>query len=137
VLRALAEADRVINVPVVKHHSLARATVGMKNWIGACTGHRSRMHQRIAQVTAELGAAFRPSLTVVDATRILVEGGPTGGSLSQVRSPDRVAVSTDPVAADAWGASLLDLTADDLPHVRIAERLGLGTADWKSVAREA
>ena len=102
--------------------------------------HRTSLARCIsgmAQVTAELGAAFRPSLTVVDATRILVDGGPTGGSLSSVRSPDRVAVATDPVAADAWGASLLDLAADDLPYSGSPSGFGLGTADWKSVAREA
>ncbi len=133
VLEPVATADRVINVPVVKHHSLSRATLGMKNWFGAVVGNRSNLHQRIAQVCAELGAAFRPTLTVIDATRVLTGGGPTGGSLALVRPDDRIAVATDPVAAEAWGASLLDLTPQDLPHIAIAERLGLGSADWKAV----
>jgi uncharacterized protein (DUF362 family) len=133
VLQPIASADRVINVPVVKHHSLSRATLGMKNWFGAVVGRRANFHQRIAQVCAELGVAFRPTLTVIDATRVLTGGGPTGGSLDLVRPDDRVAVATDPVAADAWGAHLLDLTPQDLPHIAIAERLGLGTADWKAV----
>lgn len=133
VLKPLAEADRVINVPVVKHHSLARATLGMKNWIGALVGNRSRLHQRLTQVTAELGAALRPTLTVIDATRILTGGGPTGGSLALVESLDRIAVATDPVAADAWGASLMGLGPQELPYLEIAARLGLGTRDWQSV----
>jgi uncharacterized protein (DUF362 family) len=137
VLRPLAEADRVINVPVVKHHSLSRATLGMKNWFGALVGRRSNLHQRIVQVCAELGAVFKPTLTVIDATRILTSGGPTGGSLALVNPADRLAVSTDPVAAEAWGASLLDLDPGQLPHIAIAARLGLGTADWKSVVVEA
>ncbi len=133
VLNPIAEADRVINVPVVKHHSLSRATLGMKNWFGAVVGRRPNLHQRIAQVCAELGAAFKPTLTVIDATRILTSGGPTGGSLALVHPADRIAVATDPVAADAWGASLLDLGPEELPHIAIAARLGLGTADWKRV----
>ncbi len=133
VLRPVAEADRVINVPVVKQHSLTRATLGMKNWFGVVVGNRSSLHQRAHQVCAELGAAFRPTLTVVDATRILARGGPTGGSLDLVSSPDLVAVATDPVAADAWGGSLLDLDRHQLQHLAIAERLGLGTADWRSL----
>ncbi len=137
VLRPIAEADRVINVPVVKHHSLSRATLGMKNWFGAVVGRRNNLHQRITQVCAELGAAFRPTLTVIDATRVLTGGGPTGGSLALVRHTDCLAVATDPVAADAWGASLLDLGPEQLPHIAIAARLGLGTADWKSVTVEA
>ena len=123
----------MINVPVVKHHSLARATLGMKNWIGALVGNRSQLHQRLAQVTAELGAAFKPTLTVIDATRIMTRGGPTGGSLELVESLDHVAVATDPVAADTWGASLMDLGPQELPYLDIAARLGLGNRDWKSV----
>ena len=134
VLKPIAEADRVINVPVVKHHSLSRATLGMKNWFGALVGRRPNLHQRIAQVCAELGAAFRPTLTVIDATRILTSGGPTGGSLALVNPADCIAVATDPVAAEAWGAGLLDLGPEQLPHIAIASRLGLGTADWQSVS---
>ncbi|MCP4901690.1 MAG: DUF362 domain-containing protein [bacterium] len=135
VLAPLAAADRVINVPVVKHHSLSRATIGMKNWIGAVVGNRASMHQRLPLICAELAAAFRPTLTVIDATRILVSGGPTGGSLEQVRQLDTVAVTTDSVAGDSWGASLLDLTVDQLQHLPIAQRLGLGTTDYESIMR--
>ena len=123
----------MINVPLVKHHSLARATMGMKNWIGALVGRRPTLHQRLAQCTAELGAALRPTLTVVDATRVLTGGGPTGGSLALVREVRQVAVATDPVAADAWAGSLLELGPRELPHLEIAARLGLGTTDWDSV----
>ncbi|MEJ2580783.1 MAG: DUF362 domain-containing protein, partial [Acidobacteriota bacterium] len=137
VLEPIAHADRVINMPVVKHHSLSRATLGMKNWFGAIVGRRSNLHQRIAQNCAELGAAFRPTFTVIDGTRILTGGGPTGGSLALVEPADSIAVATDPVAADAWGASLLGLDAEQLPHIAIAARLHLGTADWKSVLVEA
>jgi uncharacterized protein (DUF362 family) len=137
VLQPIVEADRVINVPIVKHHSLSRATLGMKNWFGAIVGRRSNLHQRIGQVCAELGAAFRPTLTIIDATRVMTGGGPTGGSLALVDKKDCLAVATDPVAADAWGASLLQLGPDDLPHIAIAARLGLGTTDWQSVVVEA
>jgi uncharacterized protein (DUF362 family) len=137
VLQPIVEADRVINVPIVKHHSLSRATLGMKNWFGAVVGRRPNLHQRIAQVCAELGAAFRPTLTIIDATRVMTGGGPTGGSLALVDKTDCLAVATDPVAADAWGASLLQLGPDELPHIAIAARLGLGTADWQSVTVEA
>jgi uncharacterized protein (DUF362 family) len=136
VLAPLTEVDRVINVPIVKQHSLAGVTIGMKNWIGAVVGQRPALHQQLALVTAELGAAFRPTLTVVDATRVLTGGGPTGGSLDMVASPDLIAIATDPVAADAWGASLLQVTPAELAHLGMAEGLGLGTADWQSVRVE-
>lgn len=133
VLEPLASANRVINVPIVKHHSLSRATIGMKNWIGAVVGNRASMHQRLPLICAELAAALNPSLTVIDATRILIAGGPTGGSLDQVREVDAIGVATDPVAGDSWGGSLLDLTPDQLPHLDIARRLGLGTPDYETL----
>jgi uncharacterized protein (DUF362 family) len=136
VLEPIASADRVINVPIIKHHSLCRATLGMKNWFGAVVGNRSSLHQRIHQVCAELGAALRPTLTVVDGTRILERGGPTGGSLDLVRHADVVAVSTDPVAADAWAGSQLGLEPRALPYLAITERLGLGTSQWSSIQLE-
>ncbi len=136
VLRPLAEVNRVFNVPVVKHHSLARATLGMKNWFGVLLGSRPRLHQRIDQSVAELGAALRPTLTIMDATRILRGGGPTGGSLDLVRAEDTVAVATDPTAADAWGAHLLGLDPAQLPFLAISERLGVGSTDWRTILRE-
>jgi len=137
VLRPIAEADRVINVPIVKQHSLCRATLGMKNWMGAIVGRRNSLHQNINQVCAELCAAFRPTFTVVDATRVLTGGGPTGGSLDLVRPLDRVAVSTDPVAADSWAGSLLELEPRELRFLAIAEGLGLGSPDWHRILVEA
>jgi uncharacterized protein (DUF362 family) len=134
VLEPFAKADRVINVPVVKHHSLALATIGMKNWIGALVGQRRILHQHLEQVIAELATAFRPTLTVVDATRVLTGGGPTGGALNLVRPVDQVAVATDPVAAEAWGASLLGLGPNELPHLDLAARQGLGSTAWQTLA---
>ena len=86
VVREVLRADRVINVPVVKHHALAQATLGMKNWFGILGRGRNRLHQSIDRAIAELGAIFRPTLTVVDATRVLVANGPQGGSLADVRN---------------------------------------------------
>jgi uncharacterized protein (DUF362 family) len=65
---------------------------------------------------------------------VLTAGGPTGGSLDLVRPDDLVAVATDPVAADAWGASLLGLGPTELPYLAMAESRRLGTVDWRSLA---
>jgi uncharacterized protein (DUF362 family) len=125
----LLRADRVINVPVVKHHSLCKATLGMKNWFGMMGKGRNRLHQDINRALAELGATFRPALTVVDATRVLVTNGPVGGSLADVRAVGAVAAGTDPVLCDAWGAAQLGLAPGSLPFIIEADRRGLGRAD--------
>lgn len=72
VLKHFIETDRLINMPIVKQHSLTRCTVGMKNLYGILGGRRNRLHQEIDQCIVDLAAFVRPTLTVVDATRVLV-----------------------------------------------------------------
>jgi uncharacterized protein (DUF362 family) len=120
-------ADRLINLPVVKVHGLTGLTCGLKNGYGLLGGTRARLHQQISASIVDLAAAFRPTLTVVDATRVMFRGGPTGGRLSDVRPEGAIAAGTDPVALDAWGATLLGLDPREIPHVAQAEGRGLGT----------
>jgi uncharacterized protein (DUF362 family) len=127
VFTPLLEADRVINLPVVKDHALTRFTCGLKNWYGLLGGTRARLHQEIHLSIADLATAMRPTLTVVDATRVLLRGGPTGGRLDDVVSKNAVAAGTDPVALDAWSAPFLGLDPMEIRHLVIAEARGLGS----------
>ena len=133
VLWPLLEADRVINVPVVKQHGLSRATLAMKNWYGVLGGHRARLHQDIHRSVVDLAAMVRPTLTVMDATRVLLANGPSGGSLDDVKRLDTVAVSTDEVALDAFGASLLGIAPAEVGSIALGEKAALGRADWRSL----
>jgi uncharacterized protein (DUF362 family) len=129
VIAPLLEAQRVINVPVAKHHSLSRATLGMKNWFGVLGRGRNRLHQGIDRSIAELAAAFRPTLTIIDASRVLLGNGPQGGSLDDVKAVGAVCAGVDPVLLDTWGAAQLGLGPADLPYIGEAERRGLGRSD--------
>ncbi len=129
VAEEVLRADRVINVPVVKHHNLSKVTLGMKNWLGVQGKGRNRLHQDINRALAELGATFRPTLTVVDATRVLFTNGPVGGSLADVKQVGAVAAGVDPVLCDAWGAAQLGLAPGSLPFIVEAERSGVGRSD--------
>jgi uncharacterized protein (DUF362 family) len=120
-------ADKVINLPIAKHHSLTGVTIGMKNWYGLLGGQRSRLHQRIHESLVDLAAFARPTLTIVDAYRVLLRNGPTGGSLDDVEYKKTVVAGTDPVALDAFVAKAWwDLDAERLPYLRLAEERGLG-----------
>ena len=126
-------ADKVINIPVVKHHSLTQATLGMKNWYGILGGRRNQLHQRIDDSVAELAVLMRPTLTVMDATRVLLRNGPTGGSLGDVKRMDSVAVSLDPVAVDAWGSTLLGAAPEKLGWLQLGQNKKLGVLDYRSL----
>lgn len=133
--RDIIEADVLINVPIAKHHSLARLTLGAKNLIGAVT-NPNQIHQSLAQRIADLASLIRPTLTVVDAYRILKDHGPTGGSLNDVEEAHTIIASHDLVAADAYGATLFGRTGEDVPFVKKCAEMGLGTLDLGSVKVE-
>jgi uncharacterized protein (DUF362 family) len=126
------DADVLINVPIAKHHSLGRLSLGGKNLLGVIT-QPNRMHFNLGQRTADLASLVRPTLTVVDAVRILTAHGPTGGSLNDVQQTDMIIASHDMVAADAWAATLFGLTGADIAYVKAAAEMGLGTMDLDSI----
>ncbi len=128
-------ADLVINVPIAKHHSLARLTMGMKNLMGVVQD-RNQLHFNLGQRVADLVSLVRPSLTVIDGVRILMNHGPTGGDLNDVKLANTVIASRDVVAADSYAATLFNLTGADIPAVRAGAQMGLGTMDLKSVRVE-
>jgi len=133
ILFPFVEADRVINVPLVKQHGLSLATMAMKNWYGMLGGQRVKLHQDIHQSIVDLASMIKPTVTVLDATRVLLANGPTGGSLADVKRLDTVAVSTDEVALDAFGAGLLGLNPSDVGFIVEGARAGLGTPAWQSL----
>jgi len=126
------QADKMINLPVVKHHSLSKCTMAMKNLYGTLGGQRNRLHQDINMSIADLASAIRPTLTVMDATRVLRRNGPTGGNLSDVSIENTVIAGTDIVSVEAYGLRFLDLNVEDIPFIMMAEQRGIGTSDWKS-----
>jgi uncharacterized protein (DUF362 family) len=133
VYRTLVEADKVINLPVAKHHNLAKYTAAMKNWYGVLGGRRNRLHQSIDVSVADLATFMRPTLTIVDAIRVLLRNGPQGGNVDDTRRMDTVIATTDQVAADAFGCTLIGQRPENLPYLRMAQERGIGTADWRTL----
>lgn len=130
VLRHFMECDKLINVPIVKDHTLSTCTIGMKNLYGILGGRRNQLHQALDQSIVDLARFCTPTLTVVDATRVLLRGGPTGGSLDDVAIENVVICGTDQVAADARGVEFLGLSADKIGHIKLAHQAGLGEIDY-------
>jgi uncharacterized protein (DUF362 family) len=128
------EADKVINLPIAKHHTLSGATLGMKNWYGILGGQRNRLHQQIHQSLADLASFMLPTLTLLDCYRVLVRNGPTGGNLEDVLLKKTLVAGTDPVAIDTYVAKAYwNLDAGQLPYLAMAAARGLGTTDFASL----
>jgi len=129
----VVEADKVINLPVAKDHVLSTLTLGMKNWIGAVGGRRNALHQDIHQTIVDLAQFFKPTVTLIDAIRIMTKNGPSGGSLSDVSTKDTLLLSNDPVAADALAASLFNRRPEQIGFIRLAQERDLGTYDLQQL----
>jgi uncharacterized protein (DUF362 family) len=132
----LVEADKVINLPVAKDHILSSLTLGMKNWFGAIGGRRGRLHRDIHPNIVDLAQFFKPTVTLIDATRIMTGNGPSGGSTSDVVTKNTLILSDDPVAADAKAALLFDKRPQNVGHIRLAKKWGLGTDDFSKLAQK-
>jgi len=125
----LLDADKIINVPIAKHHGLGKLTLSMKNWMGVMGGNRSKIHQRLDDALVDLALVIKPCLTVLDAVRILTAHGPQGGNLSDVKRLDTLVLGTDQVAIDAFGATLFGLRGSDLGYVARGHARGIGNMD--------
>lgn len=123
----ILNSDVFINVPILKHHSSADVTIGMKNLMGNVWDrgywHSNNLHQCIADFTS-----FRkPDLTVVDAYYVMKKNGPRGVSKDDVVKMKSQIISTDIVAADAAAAKLFGVDPEKIDHIKIAHEMKLGT----------
>jgi len=126
-------ANVLINVPVAKHHSLTRLTLALKNMMGIMGGNRGYIHRNIEESLSDINKAVKSHLVIIDATRILLNHGPQGGSLSDVKVLDRVIASTDIVAADAYATTLFNLKPQDIPTTVAAYRRNLGEINLNKI----
>ena len=126
-------ATKLIGLAPVKDHHRGGASMTMKNWYGLLGGRRNIFHQDIHTIIIELALLVRPTLVILDGTTTMMTNGPTGGSLADLKPTNTMIVSTDQVAADAFGATLLGKTAADLPFISKAAAAGSGTADYESL----
>lgn len=130
-IKDILKADVFINVPIAKAHAATKASLGMKNLMG-CNFDRQTWHQNgLDQCIADYASAIRPDLIVLDANRILLTNGPKGPG--KTKDPHQVIAGVDPVAIDAYGATLFDLKPEEIGYIKLAHKLGLGEIDLSKV----
>jgi len=125
--RDALEADKIVNVPVAKHHTLAGITLGLKNMMGVMGGNRGQIHFRLPECLVDIHRRVPPRLTVIDAGRVLLRNGPSGGNLADVKAVGKAFASADVVAADVVAAErIFGLKPGDVSHIQKALESGLG-----------
>jgi uncharacterized protein (DUF362 family) len=129
------EADVVINVPVLKHHSGADMTAAMKNLMGAIWDRYALHRGSLDRTIPEMLLHKRPALHIVEARRVMLTGGPRGRGDSRYLAARMLMASTDPVALDAAGARILAEHGVPAPgYIARAAEMGLGRADLDRIA---
>jgi uncharacterized protein (DUF362 family) len=127
VFRDFVETDKLINVPVAKHHGLTKVSMAMKSWFGVIGGKRSHLHQEIDQVLVDLTRFFKADLTILDAYRVLMRNGPQGGNIADVEKRYSLVAGTDQVFIDTYGAEKFHgLPRRSLPFLDLAKEQGIG-----------
>lgn len=135
-MRAISDvldADVLISTPVGKSHGSAGVSLSMKGMMGWIYD-RGSFHSRynLHDAVVDMVSVLKPHLVVVDGTRILATGGPSGPG--KVMKLDLVIASTDMVAADAQMVSLgtwygRKFKPNQVRHIRRASERGLGRMD--------
>ena len=119
--------DFLINVPVMKGHCQTRMTCALKNMKGLIpNSEKSRFHRLgLHKPIAHLQKGIHQDFIVVD--HICGDLDFEEGGNPVVRNC--VMAATDPVLVDAYACHLMQYSVDEVPYVRMAEKLGVGTAD--------
>jgi uncharacterized protein (DUF362 family) len=125
----ILNSDVFINVPVLKHHSSSKLTIGMKNLMGI-VWDRGYWHQNdLLQCIADCATRCKPTLNVVDAYNVMMRNGPRGVSKADVTQMKSLIVSTDIVAADAAAAKLFGIDPNDIAYINYADEMKVGRKD--------
>ncbi len=140
--------DYNVNLPVLKDHSIAGMSAGMKNMYGAVHNpnkyHGDSCNPFCAHVSNLDPVRSKTRLIILDAVRVQYHGGP-GYVPDYVAEYNGVLISDDPVAVDRVGLAVLErLRADNgqpslkevgrpVKYLETAQQIGLGTADMKQI----
>ncbi|MCP4198236.1 MAG: DUF362 domain-containing protein, partial [Proteobacteria bacterium] len=88
----------------------------------------------ISKKLADLNTVIRPTLNVLDATRILVANGPQGGSVDDVKVHDTILASTDVVALDAFATDhFFGINPLDIGMIENSYNAGLGQMNLSKI----
>ena len=120
-------ADFIINLPVLKGHCQTLMTHAMKNLKGFLSDRSKRDFHRygLMRPIAAINDVVKPGLTISDSLCGDLDFE-EGGNPVQM---DRMMASTDPILLDAYSASLMGFSVDDIGYLKVAKEWGIGDTD--------
>lgn len=149
-VRAFTEATAVINVSMIKDHSICGYTGCLKNIthgsiVNPHAFHQHRASPQIAELYAQDLCKSRVRLHITDGFKVIYDGGPLDKNVKRRVPHEAVYVATDPVAMDVIGWQVVEAHRKEanLPtlkaalrepdYIRVAGELGLGIYDSNQI----
>jgi uncharacterized protein (DUF362 family) len=133
VLKEVLDCDVLVNLPQAKSHSATGVSLGIKGLMGLIWDRWS-FHAKydMDQALADLATVIKPQLTLLDATRALVSGGP--GGPGEVIKPNLIIAGVDPVAVDSYAVTIApwygqNFKGRQVKHLLASHQRGLGKID--------
>ncbi len=136
VIKDVLAADVLIAAPVAKHHRVSYVSLSMKGMMGLIYERRVMHKAGLDKAIVALAAFLRPTLVVIDASRVLSTNGPKGPG--KVIPMNMVIASRDMVAADAQAVKMFEwngkrMEPKKVGHIRFAHEKGLGRMDVENL----
>jgi uncharacterized protein (DUF362 family) len=143
--KSLKDFDKIVFLPCMKHHFLARFTMSLKLTVGLTHPvdmqhlHADRAlgktDEPIELKMVEIGLPVAPDLIIMDGRKSFVTGGPDNGDIVE---PNVILASGDRLAIDVEGLkilqsyprkNLIQMPVWEIPSIQRAVELGLGVSN--------
>lgn len=139
IVKELEVTNTLISLPAAKSHSAGGVSLGLKGLMGLVR-NRGAMHSEmdLHKAIAELLYYITPTLTIVDATRALLDNGP--GGPGRVQELKTFVAGVDPVAVDSYAVTLASwygktFEGTQVGHIKHAAALGFGNAESGKISQ--
>lgn len=124
---SVEKIDFLINVPVLKGHCQTKITCALKNMKGLIPNTEKRRFHALGlhKPIAHLNMGIRQDFIVVDNICGDLDFEDGGNPVVM----NRIWAGMDPVLIDAYVCQIMHYQTSDVPYVKLAEELGVGSAD--------
>ncbi|MHA1491867.1 MAG: DUF362 domain-containing protein [Promethearchaeota archaeon] len=131
------DAFTYINIPKLKTHSMAGVTLGIKNQWGfpqhADRGkdHNYNLHSKLVDVYEYI----KPDICIIDGIEGTIHGHyPPKAFIDRLVKQFNILIGgRDTLSVDVVGARVFGLTINEIPHLKIAYKRGLGEGDLQKI----
>jgi uncharacterized protein (DUF362 family) len=123
VAKILTEVDYIIDMSKMKTHTLALATLGIKNLYGLIPGGlKQRLHnkahgKKFSEILVDIYQNFKPHLTLMDAIIGMEGEGPASGDPKRA---NLILASKNTVALDICASQIMGYGAKEIDSTKIA-----------------